>query len=403
MRSRANHRSSTAPALAQVASTRARSTSAPVAAPPACTTLGLEWPPSRARASTPDASRSNSAPRVISSRTRCGPLVHQHPYGVLVTEVGPGGQRVGQVQVGRVLVPAEHRGHAPLGPPGGRLGEVALGQHAHPEGATVDTGQPDGRRQAGHPAAEHEHVEGTPRVGAAQRGTPAPDPAPTGVRFGPRAWPGRRVVDEADRSHPGGDQQPQAPVAVHPRRDAQVVGVDHRGVVQLGQGLGLDHGGHGRHHGDRRHGTGVEGSAAGVERPEEHPGCLPLVARQADVAAREGQPVGARDRRAPDDLHREGEVGDQPAHQGQLLEVLLAEVGPAAAGHGEELGHHRRHPVEVPRSGRSLPIGRRPPRPRPWWARGRATSGTSRRGRGANTSAAPASSHGRRSASRVRG
>ena len=38
-------------ALGRVASTRARSTSAPVAAPPAWTTRAIEWPPSRARAS----------------------------------------------------------------------------------------------------------------------------------------------------------------------------------------------------------------------------------------------------------------------------------------------------------------------------------------------------------------
>ncbi len=40
---------------------------------PACTTRGAEWPPSRAKASDPVASRSNSTPSAISSCTRPGP------------------------------------------------------------------------------------------------------------------------------------------------------------------------------------------------------------------------------------------------------------------------------------------------------------------------------------------
>ena len=60
-------------ASSRVASTRARSTSAPVAAPPAWTTRAVEWPPSRARASAPPGCRSNTAPMAISSWTRAGP------------------------------------------------------------------------------------------------------------------------------------------------------------------------------------------------------------------------------------------------------------------------------------------------------------------------------------------
>ena len=44
----------------------------------------------------------------------------------------------------------------------------------------------------------------------------------------------------------------------------------------------------------------------------------------------------------------EGQVLDQAADDRQLLEVLLAEVGPARAGQGEQLGDDGRHPVEVP-------------------------------------------------------
>ncbi len=59
--------------VARVASTRARSTSAPVAAPPAWTTRAVEWPPSRARARAPPGCRSKTAPMAISSLTRAGP------------------------------------------------------------------------------------------------------------------------------------------------------------------------------------------------------------------------------------------------------------------------------------------------------------------------------------------
>ena len=90
------------------------------------------------------------------------PLVDQDADGLLVAEPGAGGQGVGQMQVGRVLVAAEHGGHAALGPAGGGLGEDALGQHAQrgrrPPGRR-QSGQPDGGREAGHPAAQDQDVE----------------------------------------------------------------------------------------------------------------------------------------------------------------------------------------------------------------------------------------------------
>jgi len=57
-------------------------------------------------------------------------LVDQDPHRLLVAEPGPGGQGVGQVQVGRVLVAAEHGGDAALGPARGGLGEHTFGEHA---------------------------------------------------------------------------------------------------------------------------------------------------------------------------------------------------------------------------------------------------------------------------------
>ena len=84
-------------------------------------------------------------------------LVDQHPHGVGVAQAGAGGQRVGQVQVGRVRVLAEHGGHAALGPAGRRLRQLALGEHADPH--AVGAGGADGGRQAGHAAAQDEQVE----------------------------------------------------------------------------------------------------------------------------------------------------------------------------------------------------------------------------------------------------
>ena len=73
IRSSAKVFSSTGPRWRGTASTRARSISAPVAAPPAWTTRARRWPPSRASSSWPCSSRSNIAPRAISSLTRPGP------------------------------------------------------------------------------------------------------------------------------------------------------------------------------------------------------------------------------------------------------------------------------------------------------------------------------------------
>ena len=75
------------------------------------------------------------------------------------------------------------------------------------------------------------------------------------------------------------------------------------------------------------------------------------------------RPSGSRTVGMADHLDPEVEVGDHPADDGQLLEVLLAEhrhVGPDGA---EELGHHRGHAVEVARAGGALQSARRVRRP----------------------------------------
>jgi hypothetical protein len=93
-------------------------------------------------------------------------LVHQHPHGVDVAQAGPRGERVGQVQVGGVGLDVrvqrryratEDRGHAALGPPGGRLGQLRLGEDPHPHPGLGR--RPHRGGQARHPAPEDQEFE----------------------------------------------------------------------------------------------------------------------------------------------------------------------------------------------------------------------------------------------------
>ena len=85
-------------------------------------------------------------------------LVDQDPHRFFVAEPGPRRQGVGQVEVGGVLVAAQHGGHAALRPPGGRLREHALGQDAE---RARRAGQANGGGQSGHSTPEHQDVEGS--------------------------------------------------------------------------------------------------------------------------------------------------------------------------------------------------------------------------------------------------
>ncbi len=93
-----------------------------------------------------------------------GALVDEDAHRLVVAQAGAGAQRVGQVQVGRVLVAAEHGGHPALGPAGGGLRQLALGQH--PEGQRGPRrrdgfGETDRGRQPGDAAAQDQDVEGS--------------------------------------------------------------------------------------------------------------------------------------------------------------------------------------------------------------------------------------------------
>ena len=63
------------PGSSVTAARRAREISAPVASPPACRIRLVRWPPSRVSAISPDAARSNTAPRAMSRATASGPSV----------------------------------------------------------------------------------------------------------------------------------------------------------------------------------------------------------------------------------------------------------------------------------------------------------------------------------------
>ena len=145
-----------------VAATRARSTSAPVAAPPACRIRAWECPPSRARCRAPVASRSKTAPSAISSSTRARPLVDEDPDGVHVAQPRAGPKRVGEVQVRRVLVVVQDRGDAALGPPRRRLGQRRLRDDADLD---AGVGEPHGDGQPRDAAADDEGVEASRRCG----------------------------------------------------------------------------------------------------------------------------------------------------------------------------------------------------------------------------------------------
>ena len=179
-------------------------------------------------------------------------------------------------------------------------------------------------------------------------------------------WRHPHVVDEPGAADPGGQQQ--AGVAGDGAERDERGRVDDLGVVEPGQRLGGDDVGHAPAQaspGARRR--------PGRRRPRPGPGAGPwrpraLVGRQVGVAAGEGQPVGVAHRRAADHLDRQGQVGRHPADDRQLLEVLLAEVGPARPGQVEQLGDDGGHAREVAGPAVALqvvgqPGHRRPGRP----------------------------------------
>ncbi len=75
----------------------------------------------------------------------------------MVAQARARSERVGEVEVGRVLVATDHGGDPALGPHGGGLGELPLGQDADTQAR--DLRQAHDRRKPRDPAAQDEHVE----------------------------------------------------------------------------------------------------------------------------------------------------------------------------------------------------------------------------------------------------
>ena len=75
---------------------------------------------------------------------------------------------------------------------------------------------------------------------------------------------------------------------------------------------------------------------------------------EQQVATRQGQTVVITNDGTAHHLNREREVGNHLTHDGDLLEILVAEVGPARSSYRKELGHDTRHAVEVPGATRTL-------------------------------------------------
>ncbi len=201
--------------VARVASTSARSTSAPVAAPPAWTTRAVECPPSRARASAAARLRGRRRRPWRSARgpgtgprrrapapRRCRTARPRRPG------CRPGGDRSSP----RRRRARRRRRPAPIGSPTGRArpwsarrpGARRAGSGS--SGRRQRSGQADRRRQARDPAPEHEDVE-----------SPVGIPGPAPVRR-PRARrprhhgrqpPGVEIVDQAHGADVGGDEQPE--------------------------------------------------------------------------------------------------------------------------------------------------------------------------------------------------
>jgi hypothetical protein len=89
-------------------------------------------------------------------------LVDEHADGRFVAQSAACPQRVGEMQVGRVLVTGQHGCDAALRPPRRRLLELTLREH--PDAGLGEPSQPNGGREAGDPAPDDEHVETTGHV-----------------------------------------------------------------------------------------------------------------------------------------------------------------------------------------------------------------------------------------------
>src|SRR5439155_21189139 len=126
-------------------------------------------------------------------------------------------------------------------------------------------------------------------------------------------------------------------------------------VVQLDAGRRLHDVAHGgaQDYGDAL--AAAEALLGRLQSPGEGEGARARFRPQVDVAAAKGEAVGIADDGTADDLDVEEQVARQASDDLQLLEVLLAEIGPVRHGHAQQLGDHRGDAAEVPRPAGALP------------------------------------------------
>ena len=253
------------------------------------------------------------------------PLVDEHPDRVHVAQPRTRSERVGEVQVRRVLVVVQHRGDAALRPARRRLRQRRL---RHDADLDAGVGEPDGDGQPGDAAADDERVEAhvsapTTASTLSMSRTPSTSPATRSRSVAPGVGLGRcaqrrglhgRSVGQGD-ARLGGD-------------DGAHLGERAIDAAAVARGLG----------GPR---SSASGSASAAARPAALSRALRL-----DSAS----PSGSRTIGQPTTVDGQREVGDEPAHDAELLVVLLTEVRGAGARGDEQLGDDRRHPVEVARS-----------------------------------------------------
>ena len=178
-----------AAAVRRTASTRARSTSAPVAAPPACTTRAGEWPPSRASARRRRARRGRTPrPSAISSLTRPGPSSTSTRTASASHRPAPAASVSARC---RSVESSSPPSTAATPPWAQRVVDWASSPlvstpdpQAVPASASADRG-----RQPGHAAAEDQQVERSPG-----RGPGASRRAPASARDGSASQRGRRAA-----------------------------------------------------------------------------------------------------------------------------------------------------------------------------------------------------------------
>ena len=86
-----------------------------------------------------------------------GALVDEHPHRFDIAQSDPGGEGVGEMEIGLLLFTRQRRSDATLSPAGRRQVEFRFGDD--PDAESFDLGGPNRGRQPGHAASHHQQIE----------------------------------------------------------------------------------------------------------------------------------------------------------------------------------------------------------------------------------------------------